>query len=447
MLGSSLRKTIGLVLTAVFTASVAGCEHPTAVTTAAPTITTRVETVRPSRQTVRRSVEEPGQVEAYEVTLVYANVVGYVRSWSVNIGSRVKKGQVMAELDVPETVAEAEQKRALVKQAEARRDQAKAAVKVDEADIVSAQAKLAAVRAGVKRAEADLTRWKSEYDRVGQLFRERVQTGSLFDETRNKLSSAEAGREEIDAQVKTAEAALSQSRAGLDKAHADLAAAESGIAVARSEVHRIEAVLGYTKIVAPYDGVVTRRNVDTGHLTMAGAQGEPLFVVARSDVVTVAVNVPEMFAAAVDPGDPAAIRLQAIAGRGLEGKVTRTAYSLDTKSRTLRTEIDLPNPDGKLHPGLYAYVTLTVDEHKDALTLPSTAVGRDGANAICVVVRGGKAVRLPIDIGLNDGTKTEVVSGLKEDEVVVKTYAPSMANGQSVEPAESADARTSTVKP
>ena len=452
MIGSILRKTIGLTLAAAFTASVAGCDRAITATTAegdpreAPAVT-RVETVRPSRQTVRRSVEEPGQVEAFEVTSVYANVVGYVRSWDVNIGAKVKKGQVMAELALPEVEAEAELKRAMVKQAEAQRDQSRAAVRVAEADVVSAQARVAAARAGIKRAEADLARWKSEYDRVGQLFRERAQTGSLHDETRNKLSSAEAARDEIDAQVKTAEASLTQSRAGLDKARSDLAAAESGIAVARSDVRRVEALLGYAKIVAPYDAVVTRRNVDTGHLTMAGAQGEPLFVVARSDVVTVTVGVPEMYAAAVDPGDPAVIRLQAVPGRAFEGKVSRTAYSLDTRSRTLRTEIDLPNPDGTLHPGLYAYVSLAVDERKDVLTVPSTAVGREGAKAFCVAVLGGKAVRLPVEVGLSDGTKTEILSGLGGDEAVVKTYAPSLTDGQPVEAAGPANVPTAAARP
>ncbi len=161
---------------------------------------------------------------------------------------------------------------------------------------------------------------------------------------------------------------------------------------------------------------------------------------ARSDVVTVTVGVPEMYAASVDPGDPAVIRLQALPGRPFEGKVTRTAYALESKSRTLRTEIDLPNPDGKLHPGLYAYVSLALDEHKDVLTVPSTAVGRDGAKAFCVGVRGGKAVRLAIEAGLNDGTKTEILSGLNEDQVVVKTYAPSLTDGQPLEAAEPATA-------
>ena len=425
-------------LAALLIALVAGCDRPIVATSGIGTENqarplARVEVVRPARQTMRRLVEEPGQVEAFEVTAIHAKVAGYVRSWSVNIGSKITKGQVMAELDVPEAEAEAEQKRAMLEQAQARRVQAEAAVEVAQADILAADAKLVESRAGMKRVEADLSRWQAEFARVEQLFRERAQTGSLVDETRSKLRGSEAMREEFEAQVKTAMAAIAQATAALDKARADLAAAGSGIAVARSDVRGAEALLAYNRIVAPYDGVVTRRNLDTGHLTVPGGQGEPLFVVARSDLVTVVVAVPELFAAAVEPGDRALIKLQAIPGKTFEGKVTRTAYALDAKSRTLRAEIDLPNPDGKLHPGLYAYASIVAEEHPDVLTVPSSAVGRDGEKAFCFVVRDGHAARCPIEVGLVNGTSTEVVSGLRGDEDIVKAGVASLADGQPVE--------------
>jgi RND family efflux transporter MFP subunit len=450
--GSPTRTHVLQASLALLAAGFAGCERPTAATapqaaTKAAPPATRVEVVRPQRRAIRREVEEPGQVEAFEVTAIHANVAGYVKSWGVNIGSKVAKGQVLAELDVPELAAEAEQKRATVEQAGAKRDQAAAAVEVAGADVASAQAKVAAAQAGIRRAKADLARWKAEFGRVEQLFRERAQTGSLLDETRNKLSAAEAADEEALAQVETAKAALMQARAGLDKARSDLVAATSGIAVAKADARRVEALLGYTKILAPYDGVVTRRNVDTGHLTVPGARGEPLFVVSRSDVVTVVVAVPEMYAPAVDPGDRARIRLQALPGKVVEGRVTRTAYALDTRTRTLRTEIDLPNPDGMLHPGLYAYAAITVEERPDALTLPATAIGRDGEKSYCVAVRDGLAARLPIEQGLNDGTRVEVRSGLKGDEVVVKGNVAALADGQAVDPLQPAHSAGSGAKP
>jgi len=431
------RGEIVATVAAILVALVAGCERPIVATTGAGTEKQRqpiaqVEVVRPARQAMRRAVEQPGQVEAFEITAIHAKVAGYVRSWGVNIGSRITKGQVMAELDVPEAETEVEQKRAMVEQAQARRTQAEAAVEVGRAEVVAADAKLVEARSGMKRVDADLARWQSEFVRVEQLFRERAQTGTLVDETRSKLRGAEATREEIEAQVKTAQAAVSQAKAALDKARADVAATAAGIAVARSELRGAEALLAYNRIIAPYDGVVTRRNVDTGHLTVPGGQGEPLFVVARSDLVTVVVSVPEMFAAAVEPGDRALIRLQAIPGRPFEGKVTRTAYALDAKSRTLRAEIDLANPDGKLHPGLYAYASIIAEEHPDALTLPTSAVGRDGEKAFCFVVREGHAARRPIEVGLGDAASTEVVSGLRGDEDVVKAGIASLVDGQPI---------------
>ena len=433
-------------------AALAGCERPIAATTgraeakAGPPVA-RVEVVKAGRQAIRRVVEEPGQVEAFEVTAVHARVAGYVKSWSVNIGSKVAKGQVMAELDVPELEAEAGQKRAMIGQAEALQAQAEASVEVAKADLDAAGAKLDEARAGIRRVEADLARWQSESARVEQLFRERAQTGSLLDETRSKLRGAEAMREEFDAQVKTARAAVAQAKAALDKSRADVASAAAGVAVAGADARRVEALLNYTRIMAPFDGVVTRRNVDVGHLTAPGAQGEPLFIVARSDLVTVVVSVPELFAPAVEAGDRVAIRLQAIPGRTFEGKVTRTAYALDPRSRTLRTEVDLPNPEGKLHPGLYAYASIVAEEHLDALTIPASAVVREGDKASCVVVKDGRAARRPIAVGLGDGASVEVLSALEPGEVVVKANAGSLADGQPVESTGPANPPPSPPKP
>jgi HlyD family secretion protein len=395
----------------------------------------RVEVVRPERQTVRRSVGEPGQIEAYEVTSIYAKVSGYVQKWTVDIGTKVTKGQVLAVLSVPELDAEAEQKQATVEEAEAKLAQAKAAEAVSQANLASSRAKLTEVQAGIKRVDADLARWQAEFKRVEQLFNERAQTGSLLDETRSKLKSSESAREEVYAQVKTAEAAVRQIQAMLDKARSDVTAAAASIKVARFDAQRIQAMRSYATIVAPYDGVVTRRNVDVGDLTAPGIQGQALFTVARDDLVRIAVSVPEMYATAVDPRDRVLIRLQALAGKDFEGKVTRTSWTLDAKNRTLRTEIDVPNPGGTLRPGLYAYATVIVEEHPDVLTVPATAVVSEKDKSYCVAVVEGKAVRRPIEVGLSDGTRTEVVSGLKGNEAVVKANAASFTDGQPIEPA------------
>jgi RND family efflux transporter MFP subunit len=191
-------------------------------------------------------------------------------------------------------------------------------------------------------------------------------------------------------------------------------------------------MLGYTRIEAPYNGTITRRDVDTGHLTRPGSDAPPLFTIARTDVVTITVDIPETYATEVNKGDRAAIKLQAMKGRTVEGTVTRAAWALDSKTRTIRTEIDISNPGGKLRPGLYAYATVIVEEHKDVLTIPTTAMIQEKDQAFCAVVADGKAVRKRIEIGLSAGTRTEVVSGLEGTELVVKANAASLTDGQVV---------------
>jgi multidrug efflux pump subunit AcrA (membrane-fusion protein) len=447
---SHFRKMIDLAIAVAAVAITVGCERSSEKKAGhSAQQVMRVEVVRPERHTVQRTVGEPGQLEAFETTPIHAKIAGYVKNWTVNIGYEIKKGQVLAELWVPEVEADLGEKRAAVEQAQAKKAQAEAAVEVAQAAVVSAEARVTEVQAGIKRADADLMRWQREYGRVEQLFNERAQTGTLLDETRNKLHSAEAARDEVRAKVKSAEAALSEARSELDKARSDVVAA-AGIDVARSEVRHAEAMLGYTRIEAPFDGIVTRRNVDTGDLTQPGAAAEPLFIVARTDPLTITVAVPEGYATEVKPGDDALVKLQAMKGRTVAGKVTRTAWALDPKTRTIRVEIDIPNPGGKLRPGLYAYSTVIVEEHKDVLTIPTTAIVPDRDQTFCVAVVDGKAVRRRIATGLSDGIQTEVTSGLQASEVVVKAGAASIVEGQTVEvvkPAAQPEAKAGAKSP
>ncbi len=163
--------------------------------------------------------------------------------------------------------------------------------------------------------------------------------------------------------------------------------------------------------------------------------------------MTIRVNVPEAFAAEVNPGDRASVRLQEMKGRVVEAKVTRTAWSLDPRTRTIRVEIDIPNPGAKLLPGLYAYATVIAEEHPEVLTLPVTAVVGEPGKEYCVAIVAGKAARRPIRVGLSDGTRTEVVSGLDAGEALVKANAASLTDGQPVEVVGPANPPASVAKP
>lgn len=426
----------------------AGCgqtvgEGAAKAATASSTPMIKVTTVTPERMTIRRVTEQPGQIEAIEVTPMYAKLAGYVRTVSVDIGDRVKKGRVMAELRVPEVEADVKQKQALIGQARAERKQAEATVDVAQAGVASGEAKVIEIQAGVRRAEADVARWNSEFARIEQLFRERAQTGTLLDETRQKRNAAEAAREEVLAKVKSAEAALAEAKALASKARAAVETAASHIEVARYEAERAEAMASYTRIEAPYDGVVTRRKVDTGQLTTPGTTGDPLFVVARTETVTISVGVPETEAPFVRAGNPAIVRLLAVEGRTFEGKVARTAWALESATRTLLVEIDLPNKDDTLRPGLYAYATIVAEEHKNVVTLPTTAIIKDGGKAFCVTVEGNHARRREIKVGLSEGKRTEILSGIADGDAVVEANAATLTDGQ---PVERKETPTATLK-
>jgi RND family efflux transporter MFP subunit len=245
---------------------------------------------------------------------------------------------------------------------------------------------------------------------------------------------SEAGREELSAQVSSKEAGVNQAEALLEKARAEVADAEAMVQVATADAQRAEAMLGYRQILAPYDGVITLRNVEVGDLTEADARGRPLLVLSRLDVVRAVVGVPEMQARLVKVGAPVKARVQALGGRVVEGRVSRLSGVLDPQNRTLRVEADLPGTDG-LAPGYYVTLAITLEEHRDVLTLPATAIIRDAGKAACVVVADGKATRRAVTTGLDDGTRIEIASGLGGDELVVKTGGAALSEGQAVEAA------------
>ena len=193
----------------------------------------------------------------------------------------------------------------------------------------------------------------------------------------------------------------------------------------------------YTQIRAPYDGIVTERNVNRGDFVQpAGATtAKPLLTVARTDTVRVFVEVPEMDSPWVKAGRAGYVEVQRLPDRIVEGKVARTSWALGP-NRTLRTEPDLPNPDGALRPGMYATAHLILQERRDACVLPLTAVASEGQRTFCWIARDGRATRTPIVLGLRVGKDVEVVSGLKSDELVVQSQLGSLREGQAIEAAK-----------
>jgi HlyD family secretion protein len=362
----------------------------------------------PERHELRRTVEQPGHIEAFAETPLLAKVPGFVKAVNVDIGDRVKTGDILAELSVPEMEEELKQKQATVMQMVAEVDQARKMLAAAEAHVKSAEASIVEAAAARTRSVANYERWKSESARVDNLVARGVIDAQTRDETLNQYRSAEAARDEVEAKVRSAEAAKIESEARRDKAKADVDVAIAKAAVARADEGRTGAMIGYTKFPAPFDGVVTARRLDVGHFLQPSGTASPLFVVTRMDPVRIFVDVPEADAALIRDKAEAKVRVQALRGGEFTGAVTRTAWALDPKSRTLKTEIDLPNPDGLLRPGMYAYASVTATLPV-AWTLPTTAVVRQGEVTVAFTVRDGKAVRVPVQTGASDGTRVELL--------------------------------------
>lgn len=394
--------------------SAAGCQRPSAAATtpqqAAPQPKeAAVRIVKPERKTVRHPIEQPGfNIEAFQETPLYAKVNGYVRKWNVDIGDPVTKGQLLVELYVPEMVVDLKQK---------------------EAGIGQAKAQIKQAQATVLNARAQLARSKSQYDRLSQ---SSVTGGSIsqevIEETRLGYQAAEAG---------------------VEKANADVAAAAAQLEVNTAARDYAQTLLDYARIRAPYNGVVTQRNINDDTFVQpagTGPKGMPLYVIQQLDPVRVFVNVPGADAPWIEDDDPVSMRLQGAGGELFQGKVTRNARSLDPQARTLRTEIDLPNPGRKLLPGMYVQASIIV-QHPNVWTLPAAAVVTEGDRTFCYRVAGGKAVRTPLQVGLTGGGLVQVVKkqvqspspGEEErwedvsgDEEVVASDPATLSDGQPV---------------
>ena len=274
--------------------------------------------------------------------------------------------------------------------------------------------------------------------RLSELADKGAVTQKLVDETQNQLRTADAARQEAAANVTAAEASLRAAVADIEKSRADLVAAESQQHVAAANLARSKTLLAYTEVKAPFKGTITQRNVDLGHYVhpTTGGAGAPLLVIAQTDKVRVFVDVPEMESPLVDAGskpDKAAVRVQSLGEKPIDGTVTRTSHSLNKVNRCLRVEIDLPNPNGMLRPGMYAKVDIILDERQDVLTLPTTAIVREGSATYCCSVESGKIDRKQIELGLRSGGEVEVRSGIDANQLVVLARADSLNQGVPVE--------------
>jgi len=307
----------------------------------------------------------PGSVHPFYDAPIYARTNGYLKRWYVDIGSEVKEGQLLAEIESPEIDQQ-------LNQAYAEREQAKA---------------------NLALAGTTAVRWKE------------------------LLQKNAVARQDVDEKL------------------GSLAAQQAALAAAEADVRRLENLQSFKNILAPFAGIVTNRNTDVGDLINSGSGGvgQELFRVAQIGTLRVYVNVPEVDSDLISIGMPVTLVLASAPGRTASGKVVTTAKSIDPESRTLMTEIQIPNPGGVLLPGSYAQVTFHLTLGQPPLVIPiNTLLFRPSGPQVGVVDAGGLVTLRDVEIGRNLGTTVEIVSGLKPEDRVVLNPSDSLATGTRV---------------
>jgi HlyD family secretion protein len=409
-------------LLAALAASGCGGEPKVSFTSVADPPT--VQLVQPGVRTIVRTVGQPSFIQAYEHTAIYAKLTSYIEKWTVDIGDKVKQGDVLATLFMPELVEELRTKKADVALAKEMIERAQKLEDVANADVQAAEARLDEAKAILAKFQAEVDRWDTEVKRLTREAERNVIAPQILLESTNQLKSSSAARDAAKATISTARADLLSKQSDAAKARVDVGVARARLVVAESEQKRLEALVGYLTLTAPFDGVIVARNANTGDfvLPMTGdptarslspyqspERAAPIYVVDRTDVVRIFVDVPEQDANYVTIGTKASVLARAFRDKEMPASVTRTSWALNVKSRTLRAEIDLPNSDGQILPGMYAYGKVII-ERPGVRALPLGALSYSGDQTFCWRYEDGQAVRTEIETGVSDGTWIEVTN-------------------------------------
>ncbi len=392
-----------------------------------------VRLVRPQVRAIVRVVGQPSFTQSYERSSVYPKMNAYILNWIVDIGDKVKKGDVLANLFAPELVADLGTKKATVALDRERIELAKAVVKVATADVEAAEARLEEARAELAGYRAEAERWDSETKRLDKEVKRDVASPQLSLQTTNRWKASLAFRDAAAATVLKADAELLSQRAALSESKVDVTVAEADLKVAESEEKRLQAWVDYLVLPAPYDGVIVARNANTfdfvlpstgdpsahrrgPYLSPSGAAA-PIYVVDRIDIVRIFIDIPEHYSNYVHVGSKATVLIRAFRDQPIPGTVTRTSWALDLESRTLRAEIDLLNPGSQLLPGMHAYAKVTI-ERPGVWALPLSALMHLGEKTIlqvgersfCWMCENGRAKRIEVETGVSDGEWIEVTN-------------------------------------
>ena len=324
-----------------------------------------------------RAVVLPGSVQPLEETILYARANGYTRRWLVDIGDKVKEGQLLAEIDTPELDQELEQ----------------------------ARAQLAQATAAIAQANANRDFSKSTFERYKQL-----------------TSQGLASQQDLD-----------QRRAQSLVDDANVGVSQANVAAQEANIRRLTQLKSFARVMAPFEGTITQRTIERGALVTSG-NATPLFKIAATDPMRVFVQVPQDVAPSVKTGGQAKVTVREYPGKTFDGTISRSAGALDSASRTMNTVVRVANPAGELFAGMYAQVALSLPIPHRVLEVPSTALLNDAKGVRVAIVDGENKVRLiPIVIERDTGATIEISSGLEGSERIVKIAGADLYDGKAVE--------------
>jgi RND family efflux transporter MFP subunit len=350
------------------------------------------------RHNIGSTLAIAGEFKPFQDVDVHAKVAGYIRQIYVDVGDHVKEGQTLAVLEVPELAAQ----------------------------LTGAEASVRAAEEQIRKAQGDLQRAKSSHSAAHSAY---VRLKQAADSRAGLVAQQEVD----DAQAKDLE-----TEGQTASAEAELASAKQQLEVSQANHKQFSAMSNYTRIVAPFAGVITNRYADTGALIAAGTssstQAIPVVRLAQTSKLRLVLPIPESVVSQIHLGDPVKVRVQAL-DQDIEGRVSRFADSLDRQTRTMETEIDFDNRAGHLISGMYTETRLSLREKKNALTIPLEAISRNGEESTVLAVNAENVVEeRKVRLGVEDSTRIEVLSGLSDGERVIIGNRSEYHNGEKIQP-------------
>jgi RND family efflux transporter MFP subunit len=393
-----------------------------------------VSVIHPLAAPNSREISLPGNIEAAVETGIYARTNGYIRERFADIGDRVRAGQLLADIETPEVDESAKEAKALVltnvatrAQSQANLDKAKADVDTAIADLAQAKSNLLQLQSSEKFAYNSMIRW-------GNLVKQGAVSSQDSDEKETIYKTSHAATQAAEDKVRSSQSQIIAAKARLNASVADINVSDANIDAARARQDRSNTESGFNKVVAPFTGVITERNIDRGMLISSGSDTSKsaLYRLARIDTVKVFVEVPQYASSAIKVGQSVKVSLKEFPGRTFTGKIARTSVALDATARTLRTEIHIANADLTLAPGMYADVTFTVPRPDHTYLIPANSLITRAEGPQIVIAKGTSVAFRKVQLGDDLGKQVEIVGGVNADENVVLNPSDTLREGTQV---------------